>query len=174
MPVTQQQKMQRRRRASSRFGQQMSEKQSLKAIYGLREEQLRHYYRRALKSRQETGPLLIQMLESRLDNAVFRAGFAQTRKQARQMVTHGLLLVNGRRVDVPSQQLYVDDVVTVKESKRKSPLFDNFEKRMQNARLPEWLQLDTSVFGFKVVGLPGASEAGVGVDIRAVVELFAR
>lgn len=173
MPVTQHMKMQRRR-PGSRFSQQLREKQNLKGIYGLREEQLKHYYRQALQSRSETGPLLIQMLELRLDNAVFRAGFATTRKQARQMVSHGLFLVNGRKVDVPSQRVKIGDVVTVKEGKRAKALFDNFEKRMQNVRLPEWLRLDTSAYSFTVTARPAPEEAGIGVDIRAVVELFAR
>lgn len=165
---------QQRRRPASRYGQALTEKQSLKEIYGLREEQLRTYYRRALATRGETGPYLIHMLEKRLDNAVFRAGIAQTRAQARQMVTHGLFLVNGRRADIPSLQLTPGDVVTVKEGKRKKALFDNFEKRMQGARLPSWLTLDVKGYGFNVVAEPDAEEAAIGVDIRAVVELFAR
>lgn len=173
MPITQQMKMKRRRNVS-RFGRQLQEKQTLKEIYGLREEQLKHIFRQALRSRSETGPLLIQMLELRLDNAVFRAGVAQTRAQARQMVSHGMFLVNGRRVNVPSQRLKTGDVVSIKESKRTSTLFDNFEKRMQNVRLPEWLQLDTSAYSFTVAAAPQPEEAGIGVDIRAVVELFAR
>lgn len=165
---------QKRRRPSSRFGQQLTEKQTLKELYGLREEQLRTYYRRALSARGETGPFLIAMLERRLDNAVFRVGFASTRPQARQMVTHGLFLVNGHKVDIPSWQLQTNDVVSIKEGKRKKSLFDNFEKRMQGARLPSWLVLDVKGYGFKVVGKPSAEEANIGVDIRAIVELFAR
>lgn len=165
---------QQRRRPRSRYAQQMVEKQSLKEIYGLREEQLKGYFRRALSARAETGPYLISMLERRLDNAVFRAGIAQTRPQARQMVTHGLFLVNGRRADIPSLQLKSDDVVTIKEGKRKKALFDNFEKRMQGARLPSWLALDVQGYGFKVVGEPSAEEAATAVDIRAIVEFFAR
>lgn len=164
----------KRRRAGSRFSQQLREKQNLKEIYGLREEQLKHVFRQALQSRLETGPLLIQMLELRLDNAVYRAGFAQTRKQARQMVTHGMFAVNGRKVDVPSRRLAAGDVVSVKEGKRQKGLFDNFEKRMQSVRLPEWLQLETSTYSFTVTGQPVPEEAGLAVDIRAVVELFAR
>lgn len=162
------------KRPSSRYGQQLSEKQELKEIYGLREEQLRVYYKRALTSKGETGPHLIRALESRLDNAVFRAGMAQTRAQARQMVTHGLFTVNGRRCDIPSLSLVVGDVVAVKEGKRKKALFTNFDKRMQSARLPEWLTLDVQGYGFKVAGKPDVEEAGIPVDIRAVVELFAR
>lgn len=165
---------QKRRRNTSRYGQQLVEKQTLKELYGLREEQLRGYYRRALAARGQTGPGLIAMLERRLDNAVFRVGFAQTRPQARQMVAHGLFLVNGRKADIPSYQLHTNDVISIKESKRAKALFDNFEKRMQGARLPSWLALDIKGYGFKVMTDPSAEEANIGIDIRAVVELFAR
>ncbi|MEK7557385.1 MAG: 30S ribosomal protein S4 [Patescibacteria group bacterium] len=172
MPLPTQQHQ--RRRPTSRYAQQMLEKQSLKEIYGLREEQLKTYYRQALSARGETGPYIIRMLERRLDNAVFRSGIAQTRPQARQMVTHGLFLVNGRGADIPSRRLTVGDVIAIKEGKRKKALFDNFEKRMQGARLPNWLALDVKGYGFKVVGEPAPEEAAIGVDIRAVVEFFAR
>lgn len=162
------------KRPSSRYGQQLTEKQELKEIYGLREEQLKVYYRRSLLARGETGPHLIGALERRLDNAVFRAGLAQTRAQARQMVSHGLFTVNLRKANIPSLALKEGDVVAVKESKRKKALFDNFEKRMQSARLPNWLALDVQGFGFKVTGKPDVEEAAIAVDIRAVVELFAR
>lgn len=162
------------KRQASRYGQQLSEKQELKEIYGLREEALKHYYRRALVALGETGPHLIRALEKRLDNAVFRAGMAQTRAQARQMVTHGLFTVNSRKANIPSLALAVGDVVAVKESKRDKALFNNFEKRMQGARLPKWLTLDVKGYGFSVVSEPDAEEAGIPVDIRAVVELFAR
>jgi len=172
MPAPSQQ--QQRRRPQSRYGQQLLEKQSLKEIYGLREEQLKTYYKRAITAKGETGPYLIRMLEQRLDNAVYRAGLAATRPQARQMVTHGLFQVNGRPADIPSLQVKKGDTIAIKEGKRKKALFDNFEKRMQDARLPEWLQLDVKGYGFKVVGEPDAEEAAIGVDVRAIVELFAR
>lgn len=172
MPAPTQQRQ--RRRQVSRFGEQLLEKQALKEMYGLREEQLKTYYRRALRARGETGPFLIAMLERRLDNSVFRAGMAATRAQARQMVTHGLFSVNGRSSDIPSLQVSVGDVVAVKESKRKKTLFENFEKRMQGARLPAWMELDVKGYGFRVTALPSAEEANIGIDIRAIVELFAR
>lgn len=168
---------QRRRgrgRGSSRFGMQLKEKQNLKELYGISEEQLRRYYHEAQRRGTETGPTLVELLEQRLDNAVFRAEFAVTRRQARQMVSHRLFVVNGRPVNVPSLQLNVGDLVQVREGKRSKSYFSNFSKRMQNAHSPSWILLDVDSFGFKVTSLPTADEAVLGVDMQAVVELLAR
>lgn len=174
MPINQQQQQQRRRRPRTRFGQQMEEKQQLKAIFGIREEQLRRYYTLSRQGKAETGPALIAMLEQRLDNAIYRAGFAETRPQARQMASHRLFTVNGRPVTIPSYQLKVGDVVAIKESKRGKNLFLNFEKRVQNMRPPSWIEIVGQEFGFTITGKPTVEEAALGVDIRAVVEMFAR
>lgn len=172
MPAPGQQ--QKRRRPRSRYGQQLEEKQNLKKIFGVREEQLKRYYDQAAKATEETGPSMITLLELRLDNAVYRAGLTETRPQARQLVTHRFFELNGRPVDVPSIRVKPGDVITVKESKRGKLLFENFEKRMQNVQLPSWLELDAKGFGIKVTGVPSSEEAHLGVDIRAVVEYFAR
>jgi len=164
----------RRGKPKSRFGTQLAEKQNLKGIYGIRDQQLKKYYRIALNSEQETGPRLIELLERRLDNAVYRAGMAETRAQARQMTTHGLFQVNGRSVNVPSVQLKGGDVVNVKDCKQGKSYFSNFDKRMQNVQVAKWLELDTKNFGFKVSGTPNIDDAGVGVAIQEVVELLAR
>lgn len=178
-PATQQrrapQQQQRgRRKQVSRYGSQLKEKQDLKKLFGLREEQLHRYYERALKFKGQTGPTLVSMLERRLDNAIFRSGFAQTRPQARQMATHRLFSINGRPVDVPSHSLKVGDVVSVREGKRAKAYFSTFEKRMQNVNAPSWILIDPKEFSFKVTALPSFEEANTGVDIRAVVEFFAR
>ena len=164
----------RRPRPKSRYGASLSEKQNLKNIFGIREEQLRKYYRQAQKSRGQTGSMLISFLERRLDNAIFRAGFAQTRPQSRQMATHRLFTVNGKPVDVPSYSLKVGDVVAVKENKKGKAYFSSFEKRMQNANTPSWILLDPASFSFTVKAMPDLEEANLGIDIRAVVEFFAR
>lgn len=169
-----QQQQRGRRRQVSRYGSTLKEKQDLKKLFGVREEQLHKYYERALKFRGQTGPTLVSMLERRLDNAIFRAGFAQTRPQARQMSTHRLFAVNGRPVDVPSYSLAVGDVVSVRDSKKTKAYFSSFEKRMQNVNAPSWILINPQEFSFKVTALPSFEEANVGVDIRAVVEFFAR
>lgn len=164
----------RRRRNRSRFAEQMQEKQTLKGLYRIREEQLRRYYREAQRQSEETGPSMVSLLEHRLDNAIFRAGFAETRGQARQLASHRFFEVNGRACDVPSRHLRPGDVVTVRETKRGGALFANFEKRLQNVALPSWLKLDPAGFSFSIANTATSEEANVGVDMRAIVEYFAR
>lgn len=164
----------KRRRSRSRYGLQLQEKQDLKGIFGIREGQIKKYYNMARLADGETGPNMIVILESRLDNAIFRAGFAQTRPQARQMATHRLFSVNGKPVDIPSVLLKTGDVISVRESKKKSAYFSNFEKKMQGTRPPSWITLLPKDFSFKLEGKPSHEEANLGVDMRAVVEFFAR
>lgn len=164
----------RRRRPKSRYGAQLEEKQNLKEIYGVGEGQLKTYYEAAKKSASETGPELIKRLELRLDNAIYRAGLASTRAQARQMASHGLFTVNNRSVNIPSIRLGKGDVVRVKESKRKKSYFTNFSKRMQNAQVADWLELEVTSYGFKVREEPTVDEVGIGVAIQEIVEFLAR
>lgn len=152
----------------------MQEKQSLKNIFGLREEQLKKYYKQALTVKGQTGPTLVTLLERRLDNAIFRAGFAQTRPQARQMTTHRLFAVNGKPVDIPSYSLKTGDVVTVLKSKQGKSYFSSFEKRMQNHQSPSWILAKPEEFGFSITSIPSYEEANIGIDVRLVVEFFAR
>jgi small subunit ribosomal protein S4 len=163
-----------RRPRKSRYGTQLEEKQNLKEIFGLREEQLKKYFNEARRGEKMLGPSLVTLLERRLDNAVYRAGIAETRKQARQMTTHGLFAVNGRGVNVPSLRLKKGDVVSVKEGKRRASYFTNFDKKMQSAEPPAWIKTDMKSFGFKVEGEPTLEEAKLGVDLQAIVELLSR
>lgn len=173
MPFNQQQQK-KRRRPRSRYGQQLHEKQTLKEIFGVRETQLRNYYKTARASSKETGPHMITLLEARLDNALYRAGFAETRAQARQLASHRLCTVNARPVDVPSYSLRVGDVVAIRPSKRTKALFTNLEKKLQNVETPGWIQLNPTELSFSVTRLPEVAEAGLGVDMQAIVEMFAR
>jgi small subunit ribosomal protein S4 len=165
----------RPRGSTNRYGIQLEEKRNLKKIFGVREAQLRRYYREARSARsKETGPYLVELLERRLDNALYRAGFAVTRAQARQMASHRLVEVNERPVNIPSLRLTRGDTVRVKESKRSKSHFKSFAKRLQNAQAPEWLKLDPVEFSFTVTNEPTLAEAKLGVDVQAVVELLAR
>lgn len=164
----------RNRRPKSRYGIQLEEKQNLKSIYGIRDKQLKIYYEQAQKLTGETGPQLIKTLESRLDNAIYRAGLAETRKQARQMVSHGYFEVNGRPVNIPSIKLKTKDNVTVKKSKQNKYYFTNFEKRMQNAQVPDWILLDVENYGFTIAAEPSYDEATIGISVQEIVELLAR
>lgn len=164
----------RRPRPKSRYGTQMAEKQNLKGIFGIRETQLRKYYQEARRVRSATGAYLVMSLERRLDNAVFRAGFAATRPAARQMVSHGFFSVNGHSTTVASYSLRPGDVITIKPGKRGKSHFASFPKSLQNVQVPAWLLLDAEAFSFKVTALPTMEEANVPVDIQAIVEFFAR
>ncbi len=164
----------RRRRPRSRYAGQLQEKQLLKSMYNIREEQLKKYYKQARRTGGPTGPNLIVLLERRLDNAVFRSGFAQTRRQARQMTTHGFFTVNNRPVDIPSYAIKPGDIVGIRPGKREASYFSAFEKRMQNIRLPSWILLSPKEYSFSIASLPAHDEANVGADVRAVVEYFAR
>lgn len=174
MNTPQQQQNKKPPRRKSRYGTQLEEKQNLKNIYGIRERQLARYFSEARKGKKETGPLMIELLESRLDNAIYRAGIAKTRSQARQMASHRLFTVNKKAVDVPSYRLQKGDVVSAREGKRKVSYFKNFEKRMQNAEIADWLQVDVKDYSFKLVAMPDADNAKLGVDTQAIVELLSR
>jgi small subunit ribosomal protein S4 len=165
----------RSRGSTSRFAVQLEEKRNLKKIFGVREAQLRRYYREARRTRaKETGPYLVELLERRLDNALYRVGFAETRAQARQMASHRLVEVNEHPVSIPSLRLKKGDVVRVKESKRVKSYFTNFEKKMQSAQPPQWIELDIPKFSFRVVADPVMEEAKLGIDAQAIVELLSR
>lgn len=164
----------KRGRRKSRYGEQLEEKQGLKDIYQLRERQLRKYFMEAQKSKNETGPYMMELLERRLDSAIYRAGFAETRAQARQMASHRLFTINGRPVDVPSCRLKNGDKIAVRAAKRKKAYFSNFEKRMQNVQVPDWIQLEVGGYGFQVIGAPSAEDISVGIDLQAIVELLGR
>ena len=173
MPANPQQQRQRRR-PRTRYGVQLYEKQQLKQSFGIREEQLKRYFAEAHATTDETGPAMVVLLERRLDNAIFRAGFADTRPQARQMASHRFFTVNGRPIDVPSYRLTSGDVVGVRDSKQTKAYFTNLDKKMQNVRTPSWITVDPKKFSFTISKLPTFEEANVGVDMRAVVEFFAR
>ena len=165
----------RSRGNKSRYGEQLEEKRNLRKIFGIREGQLKRYYREAQATRsRETGPYLVELLERRLDNAVYRAGLADSRAQARQMASHKLFEVNGRVVSIPSIRLKIGDVVQVKESKRGKAHFTNFDKRMQNAQAVGWIELDAKEFSFRISADPSSEEAKLAVNTQAVVELLSR
>jgi small subunit ribosomal protein S4 len=174
MPTQQPQGRGKPQRRVSRYGYQLAEKQRLKEVFGIRERQLRNYYEEAQRSEKSTGQQLVEFLERRLDNAVYRAGFAQTRAAARQLVSHGFFECKERSVNVPSMRLKEDMVITIKKSKRGKGPFVNFPKGLQNVETPSWILLNPDTYSFKVTGMPTADEANLGVDVPAVVEFFAR
>jgi small subunit ribosomal protein S4 len=160
-----------RRRKQSEYARQLIEKQKLRFIYGVLEKQFKLIYNRAEKASGVTGENLLRLLELRFDNIIFRLGYSTTRKESRQRINHGHLMINGRRVDIPSVTLKVGDVITVNE-KAKQAL--RLRKLSQNRRIPAWLQFDEEKFEAQVISLPTRSDIDYDVTESAVVELYSK
>jgi small subunit ribosomal protein S4 len=154
-----------RRKRLSEYGQQLREKQKAKRIYGVRERQFRRYFKTALGGKGETGELLFQILERRLDNTLYRAGFAKSRPQARQMVGHGLVRVNGDRVTIPSYLVEVGDKIGL--VKKDAPLYEEVVK-------PSWLKVGKAKREAEVKSFPGGDELGADIDVKLIVEFYSR
>ncbi len=163
-----------RRSKLSNYGLQLREKQKAKRIYGILEKQFRNYYLKASAAKGVTGTVLLQTLECRLDNVIYRMGFAITRAQGRQIANHGLARVNGRKVDVPSFHVKAGDVITFndKESVRKYVL-KNIEMN-EGWSVPSWLQADNTKLEGKVVRIPAREEIVVPVNEQLIIELYSK
>lgn len=157
----------------STYGLQLMEKQKLKAYYGVLEKQFRNYVEKAEKSPLQTGHALIYMLETRLDNLVYRSGFASSIRQSRQMVVHRHILVNGKRVDRPSFQVKPGDVISLREKSRKNAMFtENFDAG--NGFPNQYLEIDKSKFESRLVRLPERTEVPIEVAEHLIVEFYSR
>ena len=156
----------------SEYGLQLREKQRAKFIYGILEKQFRNTFEKAAKKRGITGENLLIMLETRLDNVVYRMGFAATRREARQLVTHGHYTLNGKKVNSPSQEVKVGDVIKVKEKSQNSPKFKEI-KDMQ-IMVPSWLEADAEKLEGKVVALPTREEIDTPIQEHLIVELYSK
>lgn len=161
------------RSSGSDFGRQLREKQALRAMYGLRERQLKKYFQESLRKQGVTAQILLDRLEARLDNVVFRLGYGASRSHARQLVGHGLFMVNGRRVDIPSYQVSVGDVIAIKETKRAKPVFLGLQERLANKNLPAWLER-VDLHTAKVQQPPSLPPHEMPVDTQAIVEFYSR
>jgi small subunit ribosomal protein S4 len=158
----------------SEYGMQLREKQKAKVIYGLMERQFRRYYEIASKKVGVTGDALLQLLELRLDNVVYRLGFAQTRPQARQLVSHGFFEVNSKKVNIPSYQLKVGDEVRFKENKKNSGYAKNLVPQLANTKTVEWLSLDPKNFSGKVLSKPAREQLDLSLNTQLIVEYYSR
>ncbi len=156
------------------FGVQLREKQKAKRIYGVIENQFRRYFERAEREKGVTGETLLRLLELRLDNVVHRLGFAASRAQARQLVRHGHVRVNGRKVNIPSYVVNAGAVVAVKEKSRKNPLIAGAVETAKGRGVPAWLELNAAEFEGKVVALPKREVVGVPVNEKLIVELYSK
>ena len=166
--------MSRRRRRESDYGRQLRAKQRARRVYGVMERQFSRYYKVALQRRGLTGLNLLQILESRLDNVVYRMGFASSRAEARLMVTHGHFVVNGRRTDIPSMLLKDGDELSVREGSRKLTYYKNLGDLVEKRNVPAWLERDAKALAGKVERLPERSEIDGSLNEQLIVEYYSR
>lgn len=162
----------KRRRSVSEFGRQLQEKQKVKYVYGLREKQFRRFYEKALADSEPTPTALLRILESRLDNVVYRAQMAGTREQARQMILHGHILVNGKKVTISSFMVKSGDVISY--SATKSKLVAEYKDRLKDATLPTWLTLNKKDQTIEVNHTPGVEELSQNFNIALVIQYYSR
>ena len=162
------------RRKQSEYAVQLNEKQKAKFIYGVLEKQFRHYYELASKTQGVTGENLLQLLERRLDNVVYRLGFANTRREARQMVNHGHITVNGKRVDIPSYQVSPGEVISIREKSRGSEHVKQILEKNAATMIPKWLELNRETLQGKVVALSERSDIDFDINETLIVELYSK
>lgn len=162
------------RRKQSEYGRQLAEKQKVKFIYGVLEKQFHKYYEMAERKRGITGEIMLQMLEQRLDNVVFRLGFASTRREARQLVNHGHFTVNGKRCNIPSALVKVDDVIAVCQKSQQSVKFKTLLEEYGKKATPKWMERAADSFEGKIVALPTREDIDYEVSENLIVELYSR
>lgn len=165
-----------RRRQLSDFGVRQREKQKVRRIYGVLEKQFRRYYGIANRTKGQTGATLLQLMERRLDNVVYRLGFADSRKQARQLVRHGHFVVNGRKTNVPSFVVNAGDELTVRPGSRARTYFKDLDASgiLRKKSVPEWLSLDPAALSGRVLRLPERSELDLSINESLIVEFYSR
>ena len=156
------------------YGVQLREKQKVKRIYGVLENQFRRYFETAERTRGITGETLLQLLERRLDNVVYRAGFSTSRAQARQLVRHGHFLVNGRKVDVPSYSVRQGDVVSVRQSSLENAAIAHAMEEVKGRGVPEWITIDSTKLSGTIASLPTREQINLPVQEQLIVELYSK
>ena len=166
--------LKRANRKMSEYGLQLREKQKAKFIYGVLEKPFLNYFKKASKMNGMTGENLMVLLESRLDNVVFRLGLARTRREARQIVDHKLVLVNGKQINIPSYLVKAGDVVEIKEAKKNSPRYKEIVEVTGGRLVPEWLEADLENLKGTVKELPKREAIDVPVDEMLIVELYSK
>ena len=166
--------LKRSNRKMSEYGLQLREKQKAKFIYGVLEKPFRNYFEKAQRMNGMTGDNLMILLESRLDNVVFRMGFARTRREARQIVDHKHVLVNGKQVNIPSYLIKAGDTVEIKEAKKSSPRYKEIVEVTGGRMVPDWLEVDQENLKGTVKELPAREAIDVPVDEMLIVELYSK
>ena len=163
-----------RRTKKSEYATQLTEKQKVKFVYGIQEKQFRNMYEKASRHEGNTGEVLLSMIERRLDNVVYRLGFANSRRQARQLVNHGHFTVNGNRVNIPSYQIKAGDVVAVSEKSASNAFFKALKEADAFVAAPKWLDRDKNTLTGKVVALPTHADIDFEIAVHLIVELYSK
>lgn len=163
---------QKRQAKPSDYAKQLREKQKARRIFGISEKQMVKYYKRATASSRESGEQLLGQFEHRFDNAVFRAGFANTRRQARQLVAHGTMLLNGKRMTIPSYDVKEGDTFTVRQKNKSMPLFENFSKKKITP--PSWLKVEPTDLSAQVIGKAGKGDIEASIEPSMIIEFYSR
>ena len=156
------------------YGLQLREKQKAKRIYFTQESQFRNYFENAARTKGVTGEMLLQQLERRLDNVVYRMGFAVARRQSRQLVRHGHVFVNGRKVNIPSYEVNVGDEIAIKETSRKLVVLELAKDFSSHQNAPSWLQIDRDAYQGRVLALPKREDIQLPVNEQLIVELYSK
>ncbi len=162
------------RQKMTEYGKQLREKQKVRRLYGVLEHQFRRYFEEADRRKGVTGENLLQILECRLDNVVYRMGFAVSRAQARQLVRHGHIMVNGRKVDIPSYQVKAGDTVTVREKSRNIPFIQEALQALESRGGPRWIEVDPKAFQGVVKELPQREDITIPIEEHLIVELYSK
>lgn len=163
-----------RRAKKSEYAMQLTEKQKVKFVYGILEKQFRAYYEKASRADGNTGEVLLSLIERRLDNVVYRLGFANTRRQARQLVNHGHFTVNGKRVNIPSYMVRVDDVIAVCEKSCQNNFYKALKENDAFVAAPKWLDRDGNTLQGKVIALPTKEDIDFEIAEHLIVELYSK
>lgn len=162
------------RKKITEYGLQLREKQKAKRIYGLQEKQFHKYYEQAESMKGITGANMLILIEQRLDNVVYRMGIGGSRSQARQFVNHGLITINGKRVTIPSYQVSVGDVVSIKENKRSQPHFEELKQAKKPVNLAKWLDFEPAELTGKVLAKPTREDVDMAIQEHMIVELYSK
>ncbi len=162
------------RKKVSEYGLQLREKQKTKRIYGVLEGQFRHYYEKADRMKGITGDNMLSLLERRLDNVIYRMGIANSRSQARQLVTHAHFTVNGKNVDIASYEVKAGDVIAVKETKKGNKYFTELKQTQKSANMPKWVEFDNETLTGKVLALPTREDVDMQIAEHMIVELYSK
>ncbi len=156
------------------YGQQLREKQKVKRVYRLMESQMSNYFKKASKIRGNTEEVLLQLLEMRLDNVLYRMGFAKSRNLCRQIISHNHIAVNNKRVDIPSYNVRIGDVISIRENSKKIKPFANLKEQLKNIESLSWLYLDPEKMEIKVTGKPSLAESKGEFDLKLIIEFYSK